>query len=76
MTAADTLVRLDKELNAKGVNVVFVEMRGRIEDLLDRYGLFSTLTRAHVYPSIDMALHGIAEEEASPPIGPNTPPAT
>ena len=59
VTAADMLVRLDKELNAKGVNVVFVEMRGRIEDLLERYGLFSTLTREHVYPSIDMALRGI-----------------
>ncbi len=65
VTAADTLVRLDNELNAKGVNVVFVEMRGRIEDLLDRYGLFSTLTRAHVYPSIETALRGIAEEEAT-----------
>ena len=76
VTAADTLVRLDEALNAKGVNVVFVEMRGRIEDLLDRYGLFSTLTRAHVYPSIDEALRGIAEEDAAPPIGPGTPPET
>ena len=63
MTAADMLDDLDKELNAKGINVVFVEMRTRIDDLLERYGLFATFTREHVYPSIDMALRGIEDEE-------------
>ena len=67
VTAADMLDKLDKELNAKGVNVVFVEMRSRIEDLLERYGLFATLTREHVYPSIDMALREIKEEERRDP---------
>ncbi len=56
-------IKLDKELNDKGVNVVFVEMRTRIQDLLERYGLFATFTREHVYPSIALALRGIEEEE-------------
>ncbi len=67
VTAADMLDKLDKELNAKGVNVVFVEMHSRIEDLLERYGLFATFTREHVYPSIDLALRGIEDEEQRSP---------
>jgi MFS superfamily sulfate permease-like transporter len=63
VTAADMLDKLDKELNDGGINVVFVEMRSRIEDLLERYGLFATLTREHVYASIEMALREIKEEE-------------
>ena len=48
----------------------------RIEDLLDRYGLFATFTREHVYPSIDMALRGIAEEEQGiPAVDPGASPA-
>ena len=65
VTAADMLEHLDNELNQQGVNVVFVEMRGRIEDLLERYGLFATFTREHVYPSIDVALRAIEEEPRS-----------
>jgi high affinity sulfate transporter 1 len=66
VTAADMLDKLDKELNDKGVSVVFVEMRSRIQDLLERYGLFATFTREHVYPSIDIAMREIlAEDRAS-----------
>ncbi len=76
VTAADVLDQLDKELNSQGVNVVFVEMRSRIEDLLDRYGLFATFTRQHVYPSIDMALSGIEGESEGSASDPTAPPAT
>ncbi|MFZ0323617.1 MAG: SulP family inorganic anion transporter [Actinomycetes bacterium] len=64
VTAADMLERLDQELNDQGVYVVFVEMRSRIEELLEQYGLFATFTREHVYPTIDMAVSGIQEESA------------
>lgn len=65
VTAADMLDKLDKELNDKDVNVVFVEMRSRIQDLLEGYGLFATFTREHVYPSIDIAVREIRGEERS-----------
>ena len=42
VTAADMLERLDTELNDKGVNVAFVELRTRLQELLHRYGLFAT----------------------------------
>ncbi len=59
VTAADMLERLDSELNAAGVNMCFVELRSRLQDLVYRYGLFATLDRDHFYNSIDEALEAI-----------------
>jgi MFS superfamily sulfate permease-like transporter len=68
VTAADMLKLLDTELNAQGIHLVFAELRGRLRDLVYRYGLFDTLDRDHFYDSIDEALaatgttgHGAAE---------------
>jgi hypothetical protein len=47
------------------VNLAFVELRGRLEDLLHRYGLFATIDRRHVFASVDEALAGIAGDEPS-----------
>jgi high affinity sulfate transporter 1 len=63
VTAADMLERLDRELNTQGVSIAFVELRGRLHDLIYRYGLFATLDRDHFYPSIGAALRAIEEEE-------------
>lgn len=65
VTAADMLERLDRELNAKGVHVAFVELRDRLKDRVLRYGLFETLDRDHFYPSVDTALEAIRQEPAS-----------
>jgi MFS superfamily sulfate permease-like transporter len=62
VTAADMLERLDAELNAQGVQVAFVELRDRLQDLLLRYGLLSTLDREHFYPSMSAALEAIEAE--------------
>ena len=56
VTAAEMLDQLDTELNAKGVNVGVRRDAQPDPGLLERYGLFATFTREHVYPSIDMAL--------------------
>jgi len=63
ITAAGMLEQLDKELNAQGVHMAFVELRTRLQKLVQRYGLFATLDRDHFYPSIDTALVAISEEE-------------
>jgi high affinity sulfate transporter 1 len=65
VTAADMLERLDRELNAKGVHVAFVELRDRLKDRVLRYGLLETLDRDHFYPSVDSALDAIRQEPAS-----------
>ena len=59
VTAADMLEQLDTELNAQGIHLALVELRGRLQDLVYRYGLFETLDRDHFYDSIDQALTAI-----------------
>jgi high affinity sulfate transporter 1 len=68
VTAADMLERLDLELDVQGVHMAFVELRGRLHDLVDRYGLHETLDRDHFYPSIGVALADIArlDSESEP----------
>ncbi len=56
VTAAGVLEQLDNELDAAGVHILFVELRTRLHDLLDRYGLFATIDRDHLYESINEAL--------------------
>lgn len=80
VTAAEILRDLDEELNAKGVHLAFVELRGRLQDLIQRYGLHSTLDREHFYAGLDQALTDITSSppDADPaaPDGPDGPDAT
>jgi high affinity sulfate transporter 1 len=62
VTAADMLEQLDKEMNAIGIHLAFVELRTRLHDLVFRYGLFETLDRDHFYDSIDEAMAEIEAE--------------
>ena len=62
VTAAEMLERLDLELNAQGIHVAFVELRSRLHELLDRYGLLGTLDREHFYNTIEEALEEIDAE--------------
>ena len=60
VTAAEVLRDLDEELNGKGIHLAFVELRSRLQVLVQRYGLHSTLDQEHFYPSLDEALADIA----------------
>ncbi len=59
VTAAAMLEQLDEELNASGVHIAFVELRMRLQELMQRHGLFEELEREHCYPSMDAALAAI-----------------
>ena len=61
VTAAEMLVKLDKELNATGIHMAFAELRGRLQDLILRYGLFETLDRDHFYPTLEDAVREVQE---------------
>ena len=61
VTAAGMLQQLDEELNAEGVHMGFVELRSRLQELVQRYGLFETLDRDHFYPSVESALADIRD---------------
>lgn len=70
ITAAEVLKALDEELNDRGVLLAFVEPRDRLQDLVRRYGLNTTLDREHFYPSLGQALDAInnaAEDSPMPP---------
>ncbi len=56
VTAADMLERLDRELDQRGVHLVFVRLLGRLQELLKRYGLLEVLGRRDFYDSVDDAL--------------------
>jgi high affinity sulfate transporter 1 len=62
VTAAGVIEQLDRELNADGVHMAFVEMRTRLQDLVERYGLLETLDSRHFYPSVESALTAIRAE--------------
>ena len=77
VTAAEVLKALDEELNDRGVHLAFVELRDRLQDLVRRYGLHTTLDQEHIYPSLDQALDAIttaAGENPAPPDEEMTPP--
>ena len=62
VSAARMLEQLDRELNAAGIHMAFVEMRARLQDLVFRYGLFETLDRDRFYPTLLAAVAAIQEE--------------
>ena len=61
VSAARMLEQLDRELNAKGIHMAFVEMRTRLQDLVRRYGLFETLDRDRFYPTLEAAIAAVGE---------------
>jgi MFS superfamily sulfate permease-like transporter len=62
VTAAETLAQLDVELNASGVHIALAEMRTRLQDLTQRYGLFETIHHGRFFPSVEAALEEIGKE--------------
>jgi MFS superfamily sulfate permease-like transporter len=55
-TAADMLQELDEDLNARGVNLVFAEMKDPVRAKIDRYELTKTIDPAHFFPTITEAV--------------------
>jgi len=71
VTAAEVLKALDEELNDRGVHMAFVELRDRLQDLVRRYGLHTTLDQGHIYPSLDQALDAITTAAGDNPRPPD-----
>jgi MFS superfamily sulfate permease-like transporter len=61
-TAADMLEELDEALNAKGINLVFAEMKDPVREKIERYGLTRTIDPAHFYPTLDDAVAAFRAE--------------
>ncbi len=55
-TAADMLEDLDESLNARGVSLVFAEMKDPVRAKIERYELTRTIDPAHFFPTIESAV--------------------
>jgi high affinity sulfate transporter 1 len=55
-TAADMLLDLDEELNAKGTFLVFAELKDPVRAKIERYELIGPLDPDHFFPTLDAAV--------------------
>ncbi len=55
-TAADILIELDKELNSKGISLVFAELKDTVLDKFTRYGIVGAINPKHFFPTLDAAV--------------------
>jgi high affinity sulfate transporter 1 len=61
-TAADMLEDLDEMLNAKGISLVFAELKDPVRSKIERYGLTRTIDPNHFYPTVESALAAYRQE--------------
>jgi high affinity sulfate transporter 1 len=55
-TASDMLEELDRELNARGISLVFAELKTPVQRKIERYELTRTIDATHFFPTIDDAV--------------------
>ncbi len=61
-TASDMLQELDQWLNARGVSLVFAEMKDPVRAKIERYELTRTIDPAHFFPTVDEAVDAYIAE--------------
>ena len=55
-TASDILEDLDEALNAQGISLVFAELKGPVQEKIERYGLTRTIDPRHFFPTLGSAV--------------------
>jgi high affinity sulfate transporter 1 len=61
-TAADMLEDLDEALNARGISLVFAELKDPVREKIERYGLTRTISPGHFFPTIGAAVKAFRHE--------------
>jgi high affinity sulfate transporter 1 len=61
-TAADVLEDLDEALNARGISLVFAELKDPVRAKIERYGLTRTIDPGHFFPTIGAAVKAFRQE--------------
>ena len=74
-TASDMLATLDETLNARGISLVFAEMKDPVREKIERYELTRTIDPAHFFPTIESAVEAFAQRPATaaPAVGVGAP---
>jgi high affinity sulfate transporter 1 len=62
-TASDMLQTLDESLNAKGVSLVFAEMKDPVRRKIERYELTRTIDPRHFYPTLEAAIAAFGQRD-------------
>jgi high affinity sulfate transporter 1 len=65
-TAADLLTDLDEGLNARGISLVFAEMKDPVRAKIERYGLTRTIDPGHFFPTVGAAVRAFQADSAAP----------
>ena len=69
-TAADMLEDLDEALNARGISLVFAEMKDPVREKIERYELTRTIDPEHFFPTMGAAVAAFQDQfgaDGSPP---------
>jgi high affinity sulfate transporter 1 len=61
-TAADMLEDLDEALNARGISLVFAEMKDPVRGKIERYELTRTIDPAHFFPTVGAAVAAFQDQ--------------
>ena len=61
-TASDVLEDLDEALNAKGISLVFAELKDPAREKIERYGLTRTIDPRHFFPTVEAAITAFRAE--------------
>ncbi|MBO0813869.1 MAG: sulfate permease [Actinobacteria bacterium] len=61
-TASDVLEDLDEALNARGISLVFAELKDPVRSKIERYGLTRTIDPGHFFPTIGAAVEAFRAE--------------
>ena len=74
-TASDVLNDLDEELNARGISLVFAELKDPVREKIERYGLTRTIDPRHFFPTLAAAVAAFraetgAEWDGTGPVSP------
>jgi high affinity sulfate transporter 1 len=61
-TASDVLEDLDEALNARGISLVFAELKDPVREKIERYGLTRTIDPNHFFPTIEAAVAAFRQQ--------------
>ena len=61
-TASDVLEDLDEALNARGISLVFAELKDPVRRKIERYGLTRTINPDHFFPTIESAVAAFRQQ--------------
>ena len=61
-TASDVLDDLDEALNARGISLVFAELKDPVRRKIERYGLTRTIDPDHFFPTIESAVAAFRQQ--------------